>query len=67
VAVGRQRRHQVHEEIDGAAMAGVLDLADVLELIVDGLDNRAFAQQERIGEVKSMSRLRMLFFSLVMS
>jgi len=31
-------------------MTGVLDLTDVLELIDDGLDERAFAQEQLIGE-----------------
>jgi hypothetical protein len=32
----------------------VLDLAHVLELINDGLDQRAFAQQEPVGELDEL-------------
>ncbi len=41
----------MHKEVVRAAVTGVLDLADVLELIVDGLDERALAQQKLVGEV----------------
>ena len=41
-------------EVDRAAVAGVLDLADVLELIEDRLDERAFAQQEPVGELEEL-------------
>ena len=34
-------------------MAGVLDLADILELINDRLDERAFAQEQLVGERRS--------------
>src|SRR5690606_15219142 len=54
VAIGRQAREQVDEEIEGAAVARVLDLADVFELIDDGLDQGAFAQQEPVGEVEEL-------------
>jgi hypothetical protein len=37
---------QIHEEVDGTAMARMLDLADVFELIIDGLDDGSFAQEE---------------------
>ena len=52
VAIGDQPRKQVHEEIIRAAVAGVLNLADVLELVVDALDNRALAQQQLVGDGK---------------
>lgn len=32
-AVGDQTSHQMHHEVDGAAMAGVLDPGNILELI----------------------------------
>jgi hypothetical protein len=38
------------QESDGAAMARMLDLTDVFELIVDGLDDGPLAQQELIRE-----------------
>ena len=43
MAVGDQPCDQVDQEGDRAAMARMLDLADVFELISDGLDNGAFA------------------------
>ena len=48
IGVGDQSRQQVDQEIDLRAMTCVLDLADVLELVVDGFDQRSFAQQEFI-------------------
>ncbi len=49
VAVGDEPSEQVDEEIVGTAMAGMLDLADVLELVVDALNDRSLAQQELVG------------------
>ncbi len=48
MAVGDKASDQVDHEVRGAAMAGVLDLADVLELIGDGLDDRSFAQEDLV-------------------
>ena len=49
VAVGNQPRHQVDEEVEGAAMPGMLDLRDVLELIDAGwgADPRSRIPQSR--------------------
>jgi hypothetical protein len=49
VAVGDQSRHKVNQEIVRATMAGALDLADVLELVVDALDERPLAKQQFVG------------------
>ncbi len=49
VAVGDQSRHKVNQEIVRATMAGVLDLADVLELVVDALNERPLAKQQFVG------------------
>jgi hypothetical protein len=38
VAIGRKASEQMHAEVDGAAVTRVLDLADVLELVDDGLN-----------------------------
>ena len=43
-AVGNQAAHQIHEEIHWAAMARVLNLRDIFELVDDCLDNGAFSQ-----------------------
>ncbi len=37
-------------EIVGTAMAGMLDLADILELIIDRFDQCPFAQEQAIGQ-----------------
>jgi hypothetical protein len=46
MTVGDQASDQVDQKVDGATMARMLDLADVFELIVDGLDDGSFAQKE---------------------
>lgn len=46
MAVGDQPCDQVDQEVDGTAMARMLDLRDVFELICDGLDDGSFAQKE---------------------
>jgi len=43
MAVGDEPCDQVDQEVDGTAMARMLDLADVFELISDGLDESSFA------------------------
>lgn len=48
IGVGDQSRNQVDNKIGDTAMARMFDLADVLELIIDGLDQRAFSQQKLI-------------------
>ena len=48
MAVGDQPCDQIHEEVDRTAMAGMFDLTDVFELIVDGLDDGAFAEKELV-------------------
>jgi len=50
VTLGGEASEQVDEEVEGAAVAGVLDLADVFELINDGLDESTFAQEQLVGE-----------------
>ncbi len=52
MAVGNEPGDQVDQEIDRAAMARMLDLTDVLELIIDGLDNRSLAQEEFVRHLK---------------
>ncbi len=48
VAVGDEARDQMDDEMGGVAMARMLNLRDVLELIEDRLNERAFAQQPRL-------------------
>jgi hypothetical protein len=52
MAVGNEAGDQVDQKVDGAAMARMLDLRDVFELISDGLDGGAFAEQELVGPVE---------------
>ena len=48
--VGHQRGQDIDHGIDEAAVPGVLDLLDVLELIVDGFDDGTLAQQQLVGQ-----------------
>jgi hypothetical protein len=48
MAVGNKPSNQMNDKIDRTAMARMLDLRDILELIDNGLDNRPFAQQELV-------------------
>jgi hypothetical protein len=41
MTVGGQAGEELNEEVERAAMAAALDLADVLELVVPALDERA--------------------------
>jgi hypothetical protein len=50
MAIGDQAGEQMDEEVERTAVARVLDLADILELIDDGLDEGALAQEQAIGE-----------------
>jgi len=62
VAIGDQPGGQVDDEIGGAAVVGMFDLRDVFELIKDGLDQGAFAQQP--GLLGSVLGLRPHVFPL---
>lgn len=52
MAIGGGSSEQMDQEVARAAMTRVLDLADVLELIIDTLDNCPFAQQQLVGEMQ---------------
>ena len=43
MAVGDEACDQIDQEVDRTAMARMLDLADIFELIGDGLDDGTFA------------------------
>ncbi len=45
VAVGNQSTDDIDHKVGGAAMPGMLNLRDVLELVNDGFDNAAPAGQ----------------------
>ena len=44
LAVGNESGDQMNHKIDGTAMARMLDLRTILELVNNGLDNRSFAR-----------------------
>jgi hypothetical protein len=46
--VGNQARQDIDHKVDRAAMARMLDLRLILQLVVDGLDDEAFPQQEPV-------------------
>ena len=48
MAVGDEPSNKMHHKIGGTAMAGMLDLRNVLELVNDGLDDGPFAYQQLI-------------------
>ena len=50
VGVGHQRGQNIDHGIDEAAVPGVLDLLDVVDLVVDGFDDGTLAQQQLIGQ-----------------
>jgi hypothetical protein len=43
MAVGDEACDQIDQEVDGAAMARMLNLTDIFELIGDGFDDGTFA------------------------
>ena len=43
MAIGNEATEEIDEEVDRTAVAGMLDLGDVLDLIEDGFDNGPFA------------------------
>ncbi len=48
IGVGDKTGDQVDHEIENTSMAGMLDLRDILKLIVDRLDERAFACEQLV-------------------
>ncbi len=50
MAVSDQPGNQIDQEVDRTAMARMLDLTDVFELIIDGLNNGLLAQEQLVGE-----------------
>jgi hypothetical protein len=52
VTVGDEARHEVYQEVDRAAMASMLDLTDVFELLVDGFDDHPLAQEHGVRQLR---------------
>lgn len=53
--VGCQARHQVDREAGNRPMSGVFDLRHVLQLVVDGLDQCSFAQENLVSDSHNLS------------
>lgn len=53
--VGRQSSHQIDREADDGPVSGVLDLRDILQLIVDGLDQCPLAQENFVGDCHKLA------------
>lgn len=51
MAVGKKASKQMDHKIGGAAVAGVLNLGNVLELVDDGLNDGSFAHQPLVAQV----------------
>jgi hypothetical protein len=51
MAVGKKASKQMDHKIGGAAVAGVLNLRNVLELVDDGPGGGSFAHQELVAQV----------------
>ena len=49
MTVGDEASQHIDHEISQTAMAGVFNLGDVLQVIDDGLQDAAFAQQQLVG------------------
>ena len=47
-AIGDDARHEVDHEVGDGAMAGMLDLTQVFQLVKDGFDDAALAQDSLI-------------------
>src|SRR5438045_8937724 len=54
MAVGKKSSDQMNNKIDRTAMARVLNLRNIFELVDNGLDNGSFAQQQFIRKVHEM-------------
>ena len=50
MAISDQASDQIDEGIDRTAMAGMLDLRNVLELVNDTLDDGSFSQQQLVDQ-----------------
>lgn len=46
--VGGQSGHQVHHEAGNRSMSGMLDLGHVLQLVVDGFNQRPLAKENLV-------------------
>ena len=52
MAVGHESGHQMDQEVERAAMVGMLDLTDALEFVHEGIGGRLLAERELVAEVQ---------------
>ena len=50
-AISNQASKQIDQEIERAAMARVLNLGNILELVIDGFNDGAFTQEELVIQI----------------
>lgn len=48
--VGDQSSHEMNSKVDRAAMTGMLDLRDILQLVDDRFDDGSLAQQQFVSQ-----------------
>lgn len=53
--VGRQTHDQIDREAYDGTVPGVLDLRDVFQFVVDGLNQRPFAQEDFVRDCHKLS------------
>ena len=51
---GNQPSDQVDECVDGASMSGVLNLADVFELVIDGFNQGPLPEKDFVHQVQQL-------------
>ena len=51
---GNQRSDQVDERVDGASMSGVLNLADVFELVIDCFNQGPPPEKDFVQQVQQL-------------
>lgn len=68
-SVGNQTGDEIDEKVGDAAVAGVFNLGDILELVNDGLDMVSIMKRLRVSSLfwRKTSRLRMFLRSGVIS
>ncbi len=50
MTIGNETRDKIDQEVDRTAMARMLNLTEVLELIIDRLDESPLAKKQFVGE-----------------
>ncbi len=54
MAVGDEASHQIDQEVDRAAMARMLELTNVFELIIDRFNDGPLAQELFVRQLKQV-------------